>query len=90
MLEHPQQLVDGVRPERVEHVGSVEGDPDRAVLHRPVVGEVGQVLEAGHGVPGGGVEDLRHPVDRSHGRRLSGRLGATWITFGGLRPREPG
>ena len=51
VLEDPQQLVDGVRPEGVEHVGPVEGDPDGAVLAGPVVGEVGQVLEAGHGVP---------------------------------------
>ena len=58
VLEHPQQLVDGVRPERVEHVGPVERDPDRAVRPGPVVGQVGEVLEAGDVVPRLGVEDL--------------------------------
>ena len=40
---------------------------------RPVVGQVGQVLEAGDVVPGAGVEDLRHSVDRTHGRNRSVR-----------------
>ena len=82
MLEDPEQLVDGVRTERVEHVGPVEGDPDRAVRLRPVVGQVGQVLEARDVVPGLRVEGLRHSVERSHGATVphaqptdSGRAG---------------
>ena len=67
MLEDAEQLVDGVRAERVQHVGPVEGDPDRAVRLRAVVGEVGQVLEAWYVVPGPRVEGLRHSVERSHG-----------------------
>ena len=69
MLQHLQQLVDGVRPERVEHVGPVEGDPDRAVRDRPVVGQVGQVLEPGDRTPGVGVEDLGHTLDGTHGEQ---------------------
>ena len=75
MLEHPEQLVDGVRPERVEHVGPVERDPDRAVGLRAVVGQVGQVVEAGDGVPGLGVEDLR-TLRRSRSWRARYRHGA--------------
>ena len=53
MVESLVQLVDGVRPERVANFGAVERDPDRAVLLRawpdvPVVGDVGQIFEAGH------------------------------------------
>ena len=40
---------------------------------RAVVGQVGQVLEAGDGVPGVGVEDLGHPVDSAHGRQTLSR-----------------
>ena len=32
VLQRAEQLVDGVRPERVEHVGPVEGDAHRAVV----------------------------------------------------------
>ena len=74
VLEGAQQLVDRVRAERVEHVGPVEGDPDGAVLAGAVVGQVGQVLEAGHHVPGLGVEDLADALDRTHAARgVSGR-----------------
>ena len=66
VLEDAQQLVDRVRPERVEHVGAVERDPHRAVRPGPVVGEVGQVLEPGDVVPVGRVEDLADSVDRAH------------------------
>ena len=66
VLEDAQQLVDRVRPERVEHVGAVEGDPDGAVRAGPVVGQVGQVLEAGDVVPVGRVEDLADSLDRTH------------------------
>ena len=69
VLEDPQQLVDGVRAEGVEDVGPVERDPDRAVGPRPVVGQVGQVLEARDVVPLLGVEDLADALDRAHGGR---------------------
>src|SRR3954454_7496255 len=65
VLEDPEQLVDRVWTERVQHVGPVEGDPHGAVRPRSVVGEVAQVLEPGHVVPLGRVEDLADAVDRS-------------------------
>ena len=72
MLHHGEQLVDGVRPEGVEHVGAVEGDAHRAVRLGAVVGQVGESLEAGDLVPLLGVEDVGHAVDRAHGRQPSG------------------
>ena len=74
VLERAQQLVDGVRAERVEHVGPVEGDAYGAVLAGAVVGQVGEVLEARHHVPGLRVEDLADALDRTHGARLSVRV----------------
>ena len=72
VLQDAQQLVDGVRPERVEHVGPVEGDPDRAVLAGPVVGQVGQVLEAGDRRPSAsGSKISRTPSIALMARRLS-------------------
>ena len=45
MVEHPVQLVDGVRPKRVAHLGPVERHPHRGVLDVAVVGDVGQIAE---------------------------------------------
>ena len=84
VLEDPQQLVDGVRPERVEHVGAVEGDPDRAVRDRPVVGQVGQVLEPGDRTPGLGVEDLGHTLDGTHGAQAIQPAPAARRTVGAM------
>ena len=50
------QLVDRVRPERVAHFRSVERDPHRPDLDVPVVGDVGEVLEAGNRSPLTGIE----------------------------------
>jgi hypothetical protein len=72
VVEHLQQLVDRVRAERVEHVGPVERDPHGAVRAGAVVGDVGEVLEAGHLVPGGRVEGLGHTGERTHGREATG------------------
>ncbi len=44
-------------PEGVAHLGPVEGDPHRPVLHGAVVGDVGEV-EVRHLLPGGLVEQL--------------------------------
>jgi hypothetical protein len=57
VFEGGVQLVDGVGPEGVAHLGPVEGDADTADVLGAVVGDVGE-LEAVHHVPGGGVEDL--------------------------------
>ena len=72
MVEHAVQLVDGVRAERVADLGAVERDADHGQVagdrsggavvgpgpgEPPVVGEVGEVLEA---------------VDRAPARRVEG------------------
>ena len=71
VVEHPVELVDGVRPEGVEHLGPVEGDAHAAQADGPVVGDVGEVLEAGHLLPGVGVEGLADTGDRAHGGKAS-------------------
>jgi hypothetical protein len=57
VLEGGEQLVDGVRAERVADVGAVEGDAHRALFDGAVVGDVGE-LEAGHRRPAGRVEEV--------------------------------
>jgi hypothetical protein len=69
VLEDPEQLVDRVRAEGVEHVGPVEGDADRAVRAGAVVGEVGEVLEPRDVVPGLRVEGLGHSRHGAHAPR---------------------
>ena len=63
VVEHPVELVDGVRPEGVTHLGPVERHPHGAAgrpgQHAPVVGQVGE-LEPCHRLPGLRVEDLGH------------------------------
>ena len=48
------QLVDGVRPERIAHLRTVERDADGRLAHAvddvPVIGDVGE-FEALHGLP---------------------------------------
>ena len=62
VVEHAVELVDGVRTERVAHLGAVEGDPDGGLAHSvddvPVVGDVGQ-FEAVDGLPAGRIERVR-------------------------------
>ena len=58
VLQHPEQLIDSAGAERVAHLRPVERDPHGAVLDRPVVGQVLQVLEPRHLPPGRGVEQL--------------------------------
>jgi hypothetical protein len=68
VLEHPVQLIDGVRTKRVAHLGAVERDPD----HRPqravdgdmaVIGDVGQIGEPVDETPRRGVKRF---VAQSH------------------------
>ena len=59
VVERGVQLVDGVRPERVTHLGPVEGDPHRGHVLGPVVGDVGE-LEAWNHVPELGLPPVRH------------------------------
>ena len=66
VLERGDQLVDRLRPERVAHLGPVEGDADDAGVDRPVIGDVGEV-EALDRLPGGAVEDLGDVVAGAHG-----------------------
>jgi hypothetical protein len=75
VLEDVEELVDGMRPERVQDVGAVERDPDRAVRLGPVVGQVAEVLEAGDVVPQLRVEDLADSVEGTHSLRLSATAG---------------
>src|ERR1700693_2118556 len=51
VVERAVQLVDGVRAERVAHLGAVERDPDRAVVDVAVIRDVGEVAEAVDGSP---------------------------------------
>ena len=83
VVEHPVELVDGVRPERVEHLGPVERHAHAAQAHGSVVGDVGEVLEAGHLLPGVGVEGLADTGDRAHGRKAS-RAGGCGQLGGGV------
>ena len=71
VVEHPVELVDGVWPERVEHLGPVERHAHAAQAHGSVVGDVGEVLETGHLLPGVGVEGLADTGDRAHGGKAS-------------------
>ena len=71
VLEARVELVDGVRAERVAHLGTVERDPHRALVDGAVVGDVGQVVESRHGLPGRRVEDRRHHGLVAHAATLS-------------------
>jgi hypothetical protein len=71
VVERGDQLVDGLRPEGVAHLGTVEGDPDDARVDGTVIGEVGEV-EALHGPPRGAVEDLGDVVAGAHALNLTG------------------
>lgn len=87
MIEGDVQLVDRVRPERVTHLGPVEGHPYRARVDSAVVSDVGE-REALDGTPPLGVEDLRdhRPIladaggrfdtFQDHDRHLATREGA--------------
>ena len=63
MVEGAVELVDGVGPEGVPHLGAVEGDAHAAEIaavggvDRPVVGDIGEV-ESGDLTPRGGIEDI--------------------------------
>ncbi len=57
VVERGDELVDGPGPEGVAHLGPVERDADRPVLHGAVVRDVGEV-EVRHLLPGGLVEQL--------------------------------
>jgi len=61
VVERTVELVDRLGPERVAHFGTVERDPDRALVDRSMVGDVLE-LEAVHYLPTTGVEQLGHLV----------------------------
>ena len=84
VVEHSVELVDGVRPERVAHLGPVERDADgRLALpvdDVPVVGDVGQV-EALDGLPA---------RDGSNGLSvLVSLLTALTLELGGVSQEQP-
>ena len=56
VIQCPVQLVDGVRPEGVAHLGPIEGDAGDAPGDVVVVGDVGQFAEAVDLTPQVGVE----------------------------------
>ena len=69
VVERAVELVDSLRPEGVADLGPVEGDADRPPIGTSaatVVGDVRQV-EALHGFPAVGVEDLGHSGCRHRG-----------------------
>ena len=55
MVQRAIELVDGARPERVAHLGSVERDPDRRNVATAVISDVGEV-ESIHGLPARWIE----------------------------------
>jgi hypothetical protein len=56
VVEHPVQLVDGARAERVAHLGPVEGDAHRSLAHGTVIRDVVEV-ETVDRFPRGGIEE---------------------------------
>jgi len=69
MIEATVKLVDGVGPERIAHLGTIECDTYGALANGAMVGDVGEFADGLDSAPAGGVERLRYePV--SHGRRL--------------------
>ena len=72
VVEDAVELVDGVRPERVAHLRPVEGDAHRRLADVAVVGDVGQVLEAGNRLPEAGVERIARGVGHGVTRYRSG------------------
>ena len=58
MVEHSVQLVDGVWPKRVAHLGTVERHPHRRIGDVAVVGDVGQIAEPVDRLPGVGVKRI--------------------------------
>ena len=69
MIERAVELVDGVRPERVAHLGPVEGDPDHRRRHRAVVGDVGELERIDH-LPLLGVKRTVSLGQAGHGPKL--------------------
>jgi hypothetical protein len=63
VVQRHVELVDGVGPECVSHLGTVESDPHHAGVPGAVIGDVGEV-EPWHQVPGSCVEDLRNHESR--------------------------
>jgi hypothetical protein len=55
VIQSPVKLIDGMRPKRIPNLGPVEGHPHcrlcDTVEDVAVVGDVGEVLEAWHGIP---------------------------------------
>ena len=60
VVEHAVELVDGVRAERVAHLGPVERHPHGRVCDVAVIGDVGQVAEPVDRLPLVGVEKGCH------------------------------
>jgi hypothetical protein len=73
VVERPVQLVDRVGPEGVADLGPVERDAHGTHVEGPVVGDVGQVVEARHRGPGVGVEQGGDHRRRSSRRRPARR-----------------
>ena len=78
VVEGAVQLVDGVRAERVAHLGPVERDPHgrlRPVDDVAVIGDVGQIGEFGDRLPQIRLERVLgvHPVDSRRSRPRSDR-----------------
>ena len=60
MVEAPVELVDGMGPKGVANLGSIERHPNRTLISSSVIGDVGQLLEAGDCDPAVGIEQLGH------------------------------
>jgi hypothetical protein len=68
VVEGPVELVHRARPERVAHLRPVERDPDRALVDRPVIGDVLEV-ETFDDLPRVRVEQLGNHMRHSFSAR---------------------
>src|SRR5262249_18296643 len=68
------QFVDGVRAECVAHLRPIERDPHRSLIHRSVIGDVGEI-EPLNAVPGGWIEKLGDHAGSAYGSQTAPTVG---------------
>ena len=66
MVERGEQLVDGVWAERVADLRTIEGDPHRPLVERPVVGDVGELELRAPATHRARIEQLGDEAVRGH------------------------
>jgi hypothetical protein len=72
VIEHPVQLVDGVRAKSVAHLAPIERDPHRGVGEMVVIGDVSQVGEAVPDATPTREKDCRSQLPGASPKRRSG------------------